>query len=109
MDRQQLLKKLGLSQQELDELIIKTRHFLRSLNLPQRRVVEASLQYHHRNGLFGDDAPSRTSGNSVSQGGSSQNPIWFCVPEGNEILAVFYRKDGLVSAALRKVDGIKIG
>lgn len=43
MDRQRLLKRLKLTQHELDDLLNKWRHFTKSLNPAQRRVIDVSL------------------------------------------------------------------
>jgi hypothetical protein len=43
MDRQRLLKRLQLTQTELDELLSKWRLFHKSLNPAQRRVIDVSL------------------------------------------------------------------
>jgi hypothetical protein len=43
MDRQRLLKRLRLSQTELDDLLTKWRAFSKSLSPAQRKVMNASL------------------------------------------------------------------
>ena len=84
MDRPQLLKKLGLTQHELDELLVKTRHFIRSLDKPQRRVLEASLpNITTAVDCFDDDVSEQDLRELFSQGDNSQNPICFCIPEDN--------------------------
>ncbi len=82
MDRQQLLKKLGLTQHELDELLVKTRHFIRSLNTAQKKVVEASLpNITTAMDCFDDDVSEQDLLELFSQGDKSQSPICFCIPE----------------------------
>ena len=43
MDRQRLLKRLRLTQPELDDLLTKWRNLHKSLNAAQRKVIDASL------------------------------------------------------------------
>jgi hypothetical protein len=84
MDRPQLLKKLGLTQHELDELLVKTRHFIRSLNKAQRKVVEASLpNITTAVDCFDDDVSEQDLLELFSQGDDSQGVICFCIPEDN--------------------------
>lgn len=84
MDRQKLLKKLGLTQQELDELQVKTRHFIRSLNKAQRKVVEASLpSVTKAMDCFDDDVSEQDLLELFSQGDDGQPMVCFCIPEGN--------------------------
>jgi hypothetical protein len=84
MDRQQLLKKLGLTQHELDELLVKTRHFIGSLNKAQRKVVEASLpNITTATDCFDDDVSEQDLRELFSQGDDSKRMVCFCIPEDN--------------------------
>jgi hypothetical protein len=83
MDRQKLLKKLGLTQQELDELISKRRNFLRSLNPAQRRVLEASLPKTTTViKTFGTDCSEQDLLELCGQEEVAPRILAFCVPEG---------------------------
>jgi hypothetical protein len=83
MDRQKILKKLGLTQQELDDLLTKRRHFVKSLNPAQRKVVEASLP---KAGAaiktLGTDCSEQDLLDAFGQEEVSPRIMAFCVPEG---------------------------
>jgi hypothetical protein len=83
MDRQQLLKKLGLTQHELDELLGKTRQFIRSLSKAQRKVVEASLPNITRAlDCFDDGVSEKDLLDLFSHDEDNQRMVCFCIPEG---------------------------
>ena len=83
MDRQRLLKKLGLTEQELTDLITKRRHFLKSLTPAQRRVFEASLPKTNTViKTFGADCSEQDLLELCGQEEVAPRILAFCVPEG---------------------------
>lgn len=83
MDRQKLLKKLGLTQHDLDDLITKRRHFLKSLNPAQRRVLEASLPKTTTViKTFGADCSEQDLLELFGQEEVAPRMLALCVPEG---------------------------
>jgi len=56
MTRAELLKQLGLTDEELSTLVLKFRVFYASLTAPERAVVDRLLpRFRHAAGLFGGD------------------------------------------------------
>lgn len=83
MDRQRILKRLGLTQQELDDLLTKRRNFVKSLNPAQRRVMESSLP---RTSTvmksMGTDCSEQDLLEVFGQEEVTPRVMAFCVPEG---------------------------
>jgi hypothetical protein len=83
MDRQRILKKLGLTQQELDELITKRRNFVKSLSPAQRRVIEVSLPKTTTvMKTMGSDCSEQDLLEAFGQEEATPRLMAFCVPEG---------------------------
>lgn len=82
MDRQRQLKRLKLTQAELDDLLAKWRNFHKSLNPAQRRVIDVSFRSTETAlKTFGSDCTPKDLLDLVGGDEHAPRVLMGCVPE----------------------------